>query len=166
MPLCNGTCGFPHWRTLKMETYWLPPSLISLGGSISWGVWWIITNKTAYVCDCFSALEVRKSVVKVLTGPVCAEIALLGFQVAVFVLTWCRAGSFCGTNSVLFTSQRLYLLSWPISSWRTPQWVLGFQHIRIRRMKWECLVVSRDADSGGVLLRQDSWEDTWCLERR
>lgn len=32
-------------------------------------------------------------------------------------------------------------------------------------MKWKFLVVSCDADSCGILLRQNPWEDTWCLER-
>lgn len=46
----------------------------------------------------------RSSQVKVLTGPLCAEIPLLGQQMAVFILTRHGAGSFCGTNSILFCS--------------------------------------------------------------
>ena len=32
-------------------------------------------------------------------------------------------------------------------------------------LKWKFLLLSCDLDSHGVLLRQDPWEDTWCLER-
>ena len=32
-------------------------------------------------------------------------------------------------------------------------------------LKWKFLLVPHDADSHGVLLRQDPWEDMWSLER-